>query len=122
MLGLGTTGIFLPLLPTTPFLLLAAYLFARSSRRMHNWLLTHRYLGPYIHAFRNKSGLTTGQKLRIGISFTIMMGITFHFVPIAAVKWLVVVIWAFWIFMLGRMGTGGAPNGHDWRYRRTSWR
>ena len=117
MLGLGTTGIFLPLLPTTPFLLLAVYLFARSSRGMHHWLLTHRYLGPYIHAFCNKSGLTTGQKLRIGISFTIMMGTSFHFVPITAVKWLVVVIWAFWTFMLVRMGTGGAPNGHDWRYR-----
>lgn len=111
MVGLGTAGIFLPLLPTTPFLLLATYLFARSSKRMHDWLLTHRYLGPYIHAFRNKSGLTIRQKLRIGTSFSIMMGISFYFAPITAVKWLVVVIWAFWTFMLLRMRTCGTSNG-----------
>ena len=54
--ALGTAGIFLPLLPTTPFLLLAAFLFARSSGRWHSWLLTHPQLSPYIHAFRRKSG------------------------------------------------------------------
>ena len=111
MVGLGTAGIFLPLLPTTPFLLLATYVFARSSRRMHDWLLTHRYLGPYIRAFRNKSGLAAGQKLRIGISFSVMMGISFYFAPITAVKWLVAVIWAFWTLMLVRMRTCTTPKG-----------
>lgn len=50
-LGLGILGIFLPLLPTTPFLLLSAYLFMRSSKKLYDWLMNHRYLGPYLQNF-----------------------------------------------------------------------
>ncbi len=46
--GLGIVGAFLPLLPTTPFLLLAMACFARSSPAFHDWLINHRTLGPYI--------------------------------------------------------------------------
>lgn len=98
--GLGTAGILLPLLPTTPFLLLAAFLFAKSSRRWNEWLLGHRVLGPYIHAFRSKSGLTRVQKIRIGASFTVLMGISLYFSPIQAVKWIMGVMWLFWTLVL----------------------
>lgn len=54
-LGLGVIGIAVPLLPTVPFLLLAAFCFARSSERLHNWLLAHPVLGPPIEAW-NRSG------------------------------------------------------------------
>ena len=55
---LGIAGIPLPLLPTTPFLLLAAFCFARGSERWHQWLMTHPTLSPYILAFQGKRGLT----------------------------------------------------------------
>ena len=50
-LGLGVLGIFLPILPTTPLLLLSAALFYRSNRGLYDWLLQHPRLGPYIQNF-----------------------------------------------------------------------
>ena len=55
--GLAVLGIFLPLLPTVPFLLLAAACFARSSERLHRWLLDHRHLGPMIRGYLDGSGI-----------------------------------------------------------------
>lgn len=49
--ALALIGIILPVLPTTPFLLLAAGLFVRSSKRMHDWLMRNRILGPYLHTY-----------------------------------------------------------------------
>ena len=50
-LSLGILGIFLPVLPTTPFLLLASVLFLKSSRSLYDWLMNHPKLGPYISNF-----------------------------------------------------------------------
>lgn len=52
-LGLGSIGIILPLLPTTPFLLLAAYFYLRSSKKLYVWLLNHRIFGIYIYSYIN---------------------------------------------------------------------
>jgi len=105
LVALGTIGIALPLLPTTPFLLLATYLFARSSRRWHDWLLGHKHLGPYVHAFRDKTGLTPTQKLRIGISITIIMGASCYWVPVFAVQCVLAGMWCFWMVVLLRIKT-----------------
>lgn len=56
--GLGIAGIFLPLLPTTPFLLLAAYSFSRSSPALHRWLVSHPKLGPPIVAWERDRAIS----------------------------------------------------------------
>jgi hypothetical protein len=62
-LGLGTVGIFLPLLPTTPFLLLAAACFIRSSGRLYQWLIHHRWFGAYIRNYREHRAMTLRAKV-----------------------------------------------------------
>lgn len=55
--GLAIFGLFLPILPTTPFLLLAAACYARSSQRFYYWLLNNRWFGVYIQNYRQKKGM-----------------------------------------------------------------
>ena len=62
-LVLAVVGIFLPLLPTTPLLLLAAALYLRSSPRLYEWLLNHKYLGPYIRNFREYRAIPLRAKI-----------------------------------------------------------
>lgn len=61
--GVGTIGIVLPLLPTTPFLVLAAMCFSRSSERFHNWLLNNKWFGAYIKNYREGNGISLRQKV-----------------------------------------------------------
>jgi uncharacterized membrane protein YbaN (DUF454 family) len=68
-LSLGILGIFLPVLPTTPFLLLSAALFARSSQRLYNWLLNHKVLGKYIRGFLEERAIPLHIKI---ISISVM--------------------------------------------------
>ena len=62
-LVLGVIGIFLPLLPTTPFLLLAAALYVRSSENLYNWLIHQKYLGTYIRNFREHKAIPMRAKI-----------------------------------------------------------
>ncbi len=67
-LGLGIAGILLPLLPTTPFLLLAAACYARSSERLNNWLLNNRWFGNYLRNYWKGKGIPLKVKV-LSISF-----------------------------------------------------
>ena len=62
-LVLGIIGIFLPVLPTTPFLLLSATLYVRSSQRLYDWLMSHRHLGPYIRNFTENKAIPLRVKI-----------------------------------------------------------
>jgi uncharacterized membrane protein YbaN (DUF454 family) len=82
---LGVVGIFLPLLPTTPFLLLAVSCFAKSSKRFHGWLLNQPQLGPYIHLYLDGKGIPVKAKAYILIMlwFTISTSALFFVDPVA---------------------------------------
>jgi uncharacterized membrane protein YbaN (DUF454 family) len=62
-LALGAVGIFLPILPTTPFLLLAAACYLRSSERLHKWLLSNRWFGEYIKNYQAGRGIPLKTKI-----------------------------------------------------------
>lgn len=62
-LGLGLIGMIIPVLPTTPFLLLAAYFYARSSQRFYIWLTTNRWFGEYIRNYREGRGMPLRHKV-----------------------------------------------------------
>lgn len=83
---LGVVGIFLPLLPTTPFMLLAAACFARSSRRFHDWLLANRTFGPLIHEWERHRSIPRRTKLTAIalMSLTLAISIVFFVEP----RWL----------------------------------
>ncbi len=61
--ALGILGMFLPLLPTTPFLLLACYCYTRSSKRFYNWLINNRWCGEYIRNYQEGKGMMFKHKV-----------------------------------------------------------
>lgn len=92
-LALGIVGIVLPLIPTTPFVLLAAACFMRSSPRLHAALLQHPWCGPYIRSWR--AGLGIPLRAKILATTMMILGIgssAIWIVPVVTVKWLLVAI------------------------------
>ena len=83
-LGLGILGAFLPVLPTTPFLLLSAALFLRSNRGLYDWLLNHPRLGTYIRNFMEHKAIP----LRVKVVSVTMVWVTLLYCAIfVAVHW-----------------------------------
>lgn len=76
---LGIIGIFLPVMPTTVFLLIAAACFARSSEKFYIWLLTNKHLGKFVLNYREKRGMTLKSKIIAITTLTIVLGYTIFF-------------------------------------------
>ncbi len=81
VLGIGIVGIFVPLLPTTPLVLLAAWLFARSSNKYHQWLHSNRFFGETLRSWEAGEGLTVMTKWRMIMLSTVVIGISFLSCP-----------------------------------------
>jgi uncharacterized membrane protein YbaN (DUF454 family) len=77
--GLAGLGIFLPVLPTTPLLLLALACFARSSERLHGWLLSHRIFGPFLKHWHETRSMPRRAKIAAVASIVVVGGISVLF-------------------------------------------
>jgi uncharacterized protein len=88
--GCGIAGIVLPLVPTTPFLLLAAYAFARSSPRLHDWLVTHPRLGPPIADWQAHGAISRSTKRIAAAAMIAMLALSVA----VGVRWEIVVLQA----------------------------
>jgi hypothetical protein len=93
--ALGILGMFLPVLPTTPFLLLAAVCYGRSSKRFYDWLMTNRWCGAYIRNYREGRGITLGQKA---------LTISLLWLTIGYTVWFVLSLWWVRLILLGVAG------------------
>ncbi|MEL0554419.1 MULTISPECIES: DUF454 family protein [Klebsiella/Raoultella group] len=90
--ALGTLGIFLPLLPTTPFILLAAWCFARSSPRFHYWLLYRSWFGGYLRHWQQYRAMPPGAKPRAIVMILLTFALSLWLVKLTWVRILLLVI------------------------------
>ena len=90
--ALGVLGMFLPVLPTTPFLLLATTCYARSSERFYHWLMTNRWCGEYIRNYREGRGIPLKQKA---------VSILLLWLTIGSTAWLAISQWWVRCILLG---------------------
>lgn len=88
--ALGMVGVFLPLLPTVPFMLLAAFCFARGSERFHHWLVNHPRFGPAIQDWHRHGAVSRKGKraatiaVAVTFSISILLGLPTHVLMIQA--------------------------------------
>lgn len=114
-IALGIAGIFLPLLPTTPFILLAAACFARGSERFHRHLLAHRIAGPIVREWEEHRSMPPGVKAWAFALMFVSFGVSLLLVPSAWHRLMLLAIAAVLAFFLWRVpvrapgANGGCP-------------
>lgn len=91
-LCLGVAGIVLPILPTTPFLLLASFLFYKSSKKLHNWLESNRVFGNYIRCYRKYKAVNRRTKIISIVLLWVTLGISIYLVDVLYVRILLSVV------------------------------
>ena len=101
-LALGTVGVFLPILPTTPFYLLTVFFFANSSQKLHDWFLGTKLYQKHLDSFVKQRGMLRSTKVSIICTVTLLMGFGFFmmarkgiWIPcvILAIVWLVHILY-----------------------------
>ena len=101
--ALGTLGVFLPLLPTTPFILLAAWCFARSSPRFHQWLLYRSWFGGYLRHWQQYRAMPRGAKPRAIAMIVATFAISLWLVKLTWVRIMLLVILACLLIFMWRI-------------------
>ena len=102
---IGVVGMFLPVLPTTPFLLLAAACYVRASERHYRWITEHRIFGPIIRDYRERHGIRLRTKIVALALLWLSLGISMYRVRYAALDVLLVVIGVVATVMILRIRT-----------------
>lgn len=100
---LATLGVVLPLLPTTPFLLLAAWCFARSSPRFHHWLLHRSWFGSYLRHWQQHRALPKGAKPKAVALILVTFAVSIYFVPSLWVRILLLCMMFMLLIMMWRL-------------------
>nr|WP_243846836.1 YbaN family protein [Sphingomonas japonica] len=97
---LGFIGAFLPVMPTVPFVILAAFCFARSNPKFEAWLLDHPHFGPHIHAWRRNGAIPRRGKLisSVMLAGSGVLGLIFVPMPWGAIPAAIAVISGTWIW------------------------
>lgn len=94
-LGIGIVGIYLPLLPATPFLLLATACFAKGSEKFHKWFTSTKIYKNNIEPIKDNKGLTMKKKIKILAMITFFIAISFYFVKISHARICLIVVLIF---------------------------
>ena len=98
--GLGAVGAVVPLLPAFPFLLLAAFCFAKSSERLHTWFINTKLYKKNLESYVKGRGMTWDAKIRIMITVTLVMSVGFTIMMLRALYIPCTVLGVVWVFHL----------------------
>ncbi|MBR3118458.1 YbaN family protein [Oceanobacillus profundus] len=105
-LVLGVLGIMLPLLPTTPFLLLSAACYVRSSDKLYQWLITNKYVGSYILNYREGKGIPLKAKIvSVSLLWVSMLYTIAFVIPLVMVKILLFLIGSYFTWFILKQKT-----------------
>lgn len=96
--GIGAIGAIVPLLPSFPFLLLAAFCFARSSERLHNWFIGTKLYKNNLESYVKGQGMTKATKIRIMITVTLLMSFGFVMMMLKELYVPCVILGGVWVF------------------------
>lgn len=97
-LGLGALGTLIPVLPTVPFLMLAAFCFARSSEKLHSWFRKTRLYRDNLADFASGRGMTRKAKVRIMIAVTALMSVGFLVMGLKGIVTGCIILGCVWVF------------------------
>jgi uncharacterized protein len=110
LLALGVMGIVLPVLPTTPFLLLAAACYVRSSPRLHRWLIEHPRLKPHLEAYMQERAISLKVKLvSLALAWLMLGGAAWLLVESLFMRWLLIGLAVVKTLVMSRIKTAGRP-------------